>query len=387
VGKWFSHEFGMRLLANGGTMHPFFSHYDAAKGDDDGKMEIMQDIKYISGRLDFMLNLTNLFRTNKENRFYNLVPYVGGGYIHTMNPTITNPYQYMLDGRTANSFLVGGGVLNTFRLSHHVDLYVNLGTDLMKSSLDGSNSGYFFKTKYNGLSSGAIGLIYKFGAAKKVVVVPPPTVIPEAPKYALNVVNGKGSGKYEAGTVVNIAANCSPDTQTFDRWTGDVNNVSNVNSANTTYTMGSSNATITAMCKDLPPKVEPAPVKEPVKATLDPVFFRLDKSVVDPSQESKIKAAADYLNANPNAILNVVGHADAQTANPKYNMALSQRRTNAVANRLVKKYGISKDRLKLDSQGDTNPPFAISVPTVRTNTETIETQGTNEMNRVVMFIQ
>jgi len=380
VGKWFSHVFGLRLLANGGAVHPSFSYAN------EESMEAQEDFKYIAGRFDFMLNLTNLFRSNKENRFYNLSLYAGPGYIHTMNATITKGYEAQLKGRTDNSFLVGAGLLNTFRLSHHVDLYVNLGSDFMNASLDGSPSGYLLKTKYNGLASGALGLVYKFGGAAKKEFVAPPTVVQEAPKYALSVVNGRGSGSYEAGTVVNIAANCATNTQTFDRWTGDVNKVANVNSANTTITMENSNATVTAICKDLPPKVvEPAPVPEPVKAALDPVFFRLDKSIIEPGQDAKVKAAADFLNANPNATLNIVGHADEQTANPKYNMALSERRTKAVANQLVKKYGISSNRLKLDWRGDTDPPFAVS--SVRSDKVTKETKGTNEMNRVVMFIQ
>ena len=374
VGKWLSHAVGLRLFVNGGTIHPFFGRNGTEN------MDWMEDVKYISGRFDFMLNLTNLFRSNKEDRFYNLIPYIGPGYIHSLSATNYAPLT-----RKDNSFVVGGGLLNTFRLSHHVDLYVNVGTDLMNASLDGSPSGYFLKTKYNGLFSGALGLIYKFGGSSKKEVIAPPTVVQEAPKYALTVVNGKGSGSYEAGTVVNISANCAPGTQTFDGWTGDVNKVANANSANTTFTMGNSNATVTAMCKDLPPVEPPVTVKEPVKATFEPIFFRLDKSVIDPDQDSKVKAAADYLKANPNSNLTVIGHADAQTANPKYNLALSERRTKAVANQLVKKYGISSDRLRLDWQGDTLPPFAVS--DTRTNKETKGTKGSNEMNRVVMFTE
>ena len=377
VGKWLSHAVGLRLFVNGGTIHPIFSTNGVEN------MAVMEDVKYIAGRFDFMLNLTNLFRSNKENRFYNLIPYIGPGYIHTMNATITNPYQSMLNGRTDNSFLVGGGLLNTFKLSHHVDLYLNVGTDLMNASLDGSKSGYFLKTNYNGLFSGSLGLIYKFGSATKKEVVAPPVIVQEAPKYALTVVNGNGSGSYEAGTVVNISANCTPGTQTFGGWTGDVNNVANANSANTTFTMGNSNATVTAVCKDLPPA--PAPAPAPVKATLEPVFFRLDKSIIDADQEFKVKAAADYLNSNPGSVLNVIGYADEQTANPKYNMALSEKRSRAVAKELVTKYKIDSNRLKLSWKGDTVAPFAID--TIRKNKETKETSGSNEKNRVVMFTE
>jgi hypothetical protein len=52
---------------------------------------------------------------------------------------------------------------------------------------------------------------------------------------------------------VNISANAAPSGQTFDKWTGDVSGVANVNNASTTYTMGSANATVTATYKALPP--------------------------------------------------------------------------------------------------------------------------------------
>ena len=362
VGKWFSHKVGARLFVDGGALHPFFTENNVPLGR-------MEDQKYLAGRVDFMLNFTNLFRSWKPNRFYNLIPYIGPGYAHTLSRT-NAPNTNSVD----NSIVVGGGLLNTFRLSSHVSLYANLGLDALDAGFDGykqSSGTKLFKapSKYNAIASGSIGLIYNFGKAVKQEVVTPPVVQQEAPKYALTVENGKGSGSYEAGTVVNIAANSCSDTQTFDRWTGaDANKVANANSANTTITMGSSAASITAMCKNLPPKVEPAPAPKPVPVSLDPVFFRLDKSVIDKAQEGKVKAAADFLAANPNAKLNVVGYADVKTGHPKYNLSLSQRRTKAVAKQLVTKYKIDSSRLVLDWKGDTVQPFAD-----------------NDKNRVVMF--
>jgi hypothetical protein len=67
---------------------------------------------------------------------------------------------------------------------------------------------------------------------------PPPTT------YALTVVNGKGSGNYTAGKVVNISANAAPSGQVFSGWTGAP--VANANSASTTLTMPAANTTVTA---------------------------------------------------------------------------------------------------------------------------------------------
>ncbi len=68
----------------------------------------------------------------------------------------------------------------------------------------------------------------------------PPTL------YALTVTSGTGSGQYVAGTVVNIQANAPAAGKMFDKWTGDVASVADVNSASTTVTMPSANITVNA---------------------------------------------------------------------------------------------------------------------------------------------
>lgn len=65
--------------------------------------------------------------------------------------------------------------------------------------------------------------------------------------YRLDVINGSGTGDYEAETVVTIQAN-PPDTgETFSHWSGDhLENIGNALSSITTYTMPHQNITLTA---------------------------------------------------------------------------------------------------------------------------------------------
>ncbi len=64
--------------------------------------------------------------------------------------------------------------------------------------------------------------------------------------YTLTVNSGTGDGDYEPSTVVDISAD-APDTgYVFSKWTGDTDNVANVNSADTTVTMPSADVTVTA---------------------------------------------------------------------------------------------------------------------------------------------
>src|SRR5690606_14944409 len=83
-----------------------------------------------------------------------------------------------------------------------------------------------------------------------------PTPSPDL--YTFTVTNGTGGGAYEAGTVVNIAANDPPEGKVFDSWTGNVSGIDNVKSNNTTFTMPAAAASVSATYKDETPAVEGA---------------------------------------------------------------------------------------------------------------------------------
>jgi uncharacterized protein (DUF2141 family) len=71
--------------------------------------------------------------------------------------------------------------------------------------------------------------------------------------YAVTVINGSGSGDYEAGATVSITAEAAPTGKTFDRWTSaDGVSFANENSAVTTFVMPAKAVTVTATYKDLP---------------------------------------------------------------------------------------------------------------------------------------
>ncbi|HBC87053.1 MAG TPA: hypothetical protein DCZ94_08875 [Lentisphaeria bacterium] len=70
--------------------------------------------------------------------------------------------------------------------------------------------------------------------------------------YSLSVVNGTGSGSYAPNHSVSIAANPAERGKAFDRWTGDIAGIADINSSSTTLTMASSDIAVTATYKDLP---------------------------------------------------------------------------------------------------------------------------------------
>jgi len=99
------------------------------------------------------------------------------------------------------------------------------------------------------------------------------------------------------------------------------------------------------------------------------VSFYIDKTFVTDAQRRNVRSVARFLETHPDLDLIITGYADAQTAYPKYNMMLSQKRAQAVYNMLVDEFGVDKNRLSMDYKGDEEQPFSI----------------VNEWNRAVVF--
>ncbi len=70
------------------------------------------------------------------------------------------------------------------------------------------------------------------------------------PTCGLTVTSGSGDGSYTNGQQVVITADASPTGQMFNKWTGEITFIANVNSSSTTITMPSQNITVTATYKE-----------------------------------------------------------------------------------------------------------------------------------------
>jgi outer membrane protein OmpA-like peptidoglycan-associated protein len=100
---------------------------------------------------------------------------------------------------------------------------------------------------------------------------------------------------------------------------------------------------------------------EDTKFRRDIFYLKPGKTWIDKSEYHKVKEVADYMKEHPNCTVEVTGYADRGTGNPKINNNLSQRRAQAVANMLIRNYGIKKNRIKVDFKGDTIQPFAKEI--------------------------
>lgn len=129
--------------------------------------------------------------------------------------------------------------------------------------------------------------------------------------------------------------------------------------------------TVAALQAQLPcPEVKE---KECQNVLMAVVQFNINSSVILETEDVNIWLMANWLKENPEENIDVVGMADRNTGNTPYNMGLSKRRAKAVANVLVEKYGIDRNRLTLYACGS-NLQFFNNGPE-------------NNWNRIVMFKQ
>jgi peptidoglycan-associated lipoprotein len=85
----------------------------------------------------------------------------------------------------------------------------------------------------------------------------------------------------------------------------------------------------------------------------DRVFFDYDSSVLSPQATQTLDKQAAWLKQYPNVIVTIEGHAD-ERGTREYNLALGDRRANAVRNYLVA-LQISGDRILTISYGEERP--------------------------------
>ncbi|MDE6121896.1 MAG: OmpA family protein, partial [Duncaniella dubosii] len=102
--------------------------------------------------------------------------------------------------------------------------------------------------------------------------------------------------------------------------------------------------------------VEKIVVKEVVKEVPAPltrdVFFKISTIKITKDEMYKVAEVARYMKTNPATKVTVTGYADKGTGSMKLNLRLSAQRAEAVANALIKEYGIASDRITVKSMGE-----------------------------------
>jgi len=309
LGYNFSKVVGLRLSVNAWQSKGAIE----LKGDDYGIKSDFKDkwaYKYVAPSLELTFNLSNLVSGFNPKRVFNLYAFVGGG----ANIAFSNKDAQDVYPRYT-SYIASAG-------NYAYDTRQN-----MDYLWDG--------TKVNAFGKG--GLIFDFRVSDKVSINIEGNANILSDKY-----NSKKAGNADwyfnalAGVKINLGKTYT--TKFTPAPEPEVRYVEKV----------------VEKIVEVPAKVEVKPVE---KIRRD-IFFTINSFKVRDTEQDKIKDIADYLQAHPNAKVEVTGYADAGTGNNRINDRLAKQRADVVVKALTNQYNIAADRISYDSKGSRVQPFA-----------------------------
>lgn len=101
------------------------------------------------------------------------------------------------------------------------------------------------------------------------------------------------------------------------------------------------------------------------------ILFAVDRADIDPASETVLAQVADLLRRRPALALRVRGHTDG-SGGAAHNLALSQRRADAVVAALVSRHGIEPSRLAAEGVGMAEPVADNDTPQGRMRNRRVE---------------
>ena len=289
AGRYFNSKVGARLHLQGWQVK--------------GTISDTYKFNAITGDLDLLLNLTNIFSPNRFSDKFDWVLVAGFGVnyawdfdeFNTMNNALAiNPNPYLC-GTKHSSYNSRLGTQFNFNLSDKLALGLEIDANM-------KNDEFNLKRNYDPDLQwvGLIGLTYKIGQCK---AAPAPVPVPEPQP----VVEEPAPAPAPEPVVVKEE-----------------------------------------------PKPEPKPVvkEEPLRE----VFF-YDIRLSDPDPDAKLNKIVAWCNKYPQKSISIKGYADRGTGNPQINVGYAKARAEKVAKALQQK-GLAASRMTVESFGDTVQPFA-----------------------------
>lgn len=294
VGKWFTPGLGLRLQYSGLQAKGFA--YDKTLPYVTGGVTsggyYKQKFDYMNLHGDVMFNLNALFGGYNEKRVYEIIPYLGAGFVHNY----TSPKR--------EAFAANAGLINRFRLSSALDLNLELSAMGTETKFDGEPMG---KHDFDGVLSATLGLTYRFPA--RGFSRPAPQLISE----------------YELRNMRQMMNDMEASNRNLQQQLADAKN--------RPVTVVQEEVTIDA---DIAPRT---------------VFFTIGSAEISPREAMNLKYLADRMQEFPDMTYTIYGYADSATGSASLNKELSLKRAQSVANVLTSKYGIAANRLKVEAAG------------------------------------
>ena len=309
VGKWFSPIVGLRVGAEINKMKGVAAQQAGSLGvrtdRDMIDRKYAQDFNNIGGFGDAMINVTNWWCGYKPNRFYNAIVYAGMGihWVYERENQGDGDWKYAGGHGQSRNFSFRGGLLNTFALSNHVNLLLDLRFDMLQDHVDGWGNRTWVE-----YPSALLGLSYKFNKTEWNA-----PVVPVCGQVIDN------SAEIEA--LKNKLAQANARIRDLEAQL--------------------------AACLDRD-DTPPAPVAK--EGPLATIYYQIGKSNITPQYQEVLGAVSEVMKSeNKNYIL--TGWADNYTGTDAINIKLRHDRVNGVKNNLVNR-GIEASRLSAETNNE-----------------------------------
>jgi len=287
VGKWFTPGMGLRTK---GTY--FFKGHNALTDvAEDG------EVKFMNIQEQALFNLHNLLLGYKADRVWNFIPYLGAGLLRNFTANV-------------NSVTTSFGLYNTFRLSKHIGLQLDLSYNLADYQVFAEVKHYgSTMAKTDHYFSAELGLLFNIGKCTW-NKVPDVDALKALSQSQIDALNAQLSDEQaENNRLQQLLKNQKP--------------------------VAAETKTVT--------------VKEVVASPVS-VFFNLGKSNIASRKDlQNVKDLVNLAKQNGSKIV-VTGYADSKTGSAALNQKLSQKRAETVVNELVK-MGVSRDNIEIVAAG------------------------------------
>lgn len=214
--------------------------------------------------------------------------------------------------------------------------------------------------------SAALALAFAAGCKKKEITPPPPPPPPPAAAARPTVSLQANPTSINKGDSTTLSWTSTDATQlTISPEVGAVSAQGSTRvtpSDSTTYTItasgpggsADSSVRVTVSAPPPPPTAAPEPgIDELFLRDVKDAYFDYNKADVREDARTALGQTADFLKAHPEVKATIEGHCD-ERGSTEYNIALGQRRADAVKSYLVQ-LGISADRLNTVSYGKEKP--------------------------------
>ncbi|MDR1755392.1 MAG: OmpA family protein [Culturomica sp.] len=310
VGKWIVPTLGLRIQGSGfrekavaGDRHAYY-----LTGGKTKKGFLKQSWKQYNIHGDVLINLSNWIGGYRSDRFYELVPYLGFGWMHACQKK----------GTTV--LMAGAGLIHKMRISQTIDFNIEM-------------RGMVFDKKFageGGAHPNAIGTLtggFTFNLQKADF-------------------NRSSAALVMAEDIELAAAN-----QRLTKAEGELADERARNSR-------LENELTRERAKKPKVIVESAPLA---------IFFNINKTNVTAKEKVNLRYAADVIKKNTNKTYTIEGYADSATGTPEYNMELSRKRAQHVYDILTKEFGVNPNQLKIQAKGgvsdlfDSNPLNRVTI--------------------------